>query len=86
MEVWNNPTCTKCAGARSTLDEARVPYRLRAYLQKPPTAEELADVLRRLGAQPWDVCRLGEPAASARGMADWPRDGASVPRWIAANT
>ncbi|MGH3679343.1 MAG: ArsC/Spx/MgsR family protein [Natronosporangium sp.] len=84
MELWNNPACSKCAGARDTLDAAQVPYRLRAYLQQPPTVEELTDVLRRLGAQPWEVCRLGEPAAAARGMADWPRDEASAGRWIEA--
>jgi len=84
MEVWNNPSCTKCAGARESLDAARVPYRLRAYLEQPPTAEELAEVLRRLGAQPWDICRLNEPAAAARGMSGWPRDEANAPRWIEA--
>jgi arsenate reductase len=84
MEVWNNPACSKCAGARDTLDAARVPFRLRAYLEQPPTAEELADVLRRLGAHPWEICRLGEPAAVARGMADWPREEADVARWIEA--
>jgi arsenate reductase (glutaredoxin) len=84
VEVWNNPSCSKCAQARQTLDEARVPYRLRAYLQQPPTAAELADVLRRLGARPWEICRLTEPAAVRRGMADWPRDEAAVPRWIEA--
>jgi arsenate reductase len=84
MELWNNPSCSKCAGARDTLDEARVPYRLRAYLDQPPTVDELTDVLRRLGAQPWDICRLHEPEAQARGMRDWPRDEASVPAWIAA--
>jgi arsenate reductase len=84
MEMWNNPSCSKCAVARDALTEARVPYRLRPYLDRPPTVEELTDVLRRLDAQPWDVCRTGEPAATARGMADWPRDEASVPRWIEA--
>ena len=41
-------------------------------------------MLRRLGAQPWDICRTGEPAAVELGMADWPRDDASVPRWLGA--
>jgi arsenate reductase (glutaredoxin) len=84
MEVWNNPSCSKCAVARDTLDEARVPYRLRAYLEQSPTAGELAEVLRRLGAQPWDICRLDEPAAARRGMAGWPRDEAHTGRWIEA--
>jgi arsenate reductase (glutaredoxin) len=84
MELWNNPACSKCAGARRTLDDARVPYRLRDYLEQPPTVAELTDVLRRLGRQPWEICRTAEPAAVQRGMADWPRDESSVPRWIEA--
>jgi arsenate reductase len=84
VEVWNNPSCSKCAVARDTLDEARVPYRLRAYLDEPPTEAELTDVLRRLGADPWDVCRTGEPAAKRLGMDEWPRDKDSAGRWIDA--
>jgi arsenate reductase (glutaredoxin) len=84
MEVWNNPACSKCAGARRTLDDARVPYRLRAYLEQPPTVAELTEVLRRLGSAPWEICRTGEPAAVARGMADWPRDESYASRWIEA--
>lgn len=84
MELWNHPSCSKCAGARAALDEARVPYRLRAYLEQAPTARELTEVLRRLGAQPWEICRTGEPEAVAAGMADWPRDPASAPRWVDA--
>lgn len=84
MELWNNPACSKCAGARETLDDARVPFRLRAYLDQPPTAEELVDVLRRLDARPWDICRLTEPAAVALDMASWPRDEANAARWIDA--
>lgn len=84
MELWNNPSCSKCAGARRTLDEARVPYRLRAYLDQPPTREELVEVVRRLGVPPWEICRTGEPEAVALGMADWPRDEANEERWIDA--
>jgi hypothetical protein len=61
-----------------------VPYRLRPYLEQSPTAGALAEVLRRLGAMPWEICRTGEPQAVALGMADWPRDHANVRRWIEA--
>lgn len=84
MEMWNNPSCSKCAAARDSLDAARVPYRLRAYQEERPSVEELTEVLRRLGSQPWEICRTGEPAAVARGMATWPRDAAARERWITA--
>jgi arsenate reductase (glutaredoxin) len=82
--MWNNPSCSKCAAARNTLDEARVPYRLRAYLDEPPTAAELIDVLRRLGAQPWEICRTGEPVAQELGLDDWSRDESATDRWVRA--
>ena len=82
--MWHNPSCSKCAAALSTFNEAGVRYRLRAYLDQPPTAAELADVLRRLDAQPWEICRTGEPTAKRLGLDEWPRDAASVGRWIDA--
>ncbi|WP_091663133.1 ArsC/Spx/MgsR family protein [Micromonospora auratinigra] len=84
MEIWDNPSCSKCASARASLDGAQVPYRLRAYLTEPPSEAELAGVLRRLSARAWEVCRTGEPDGVALGLADWPRDDDSEPRWIAA--
>ncbi|MFI7426927.1 ArsC/Spx/MgsR family protein [Micromonospora sp. NPDC049836] len=84
MEIWHNPSCSKCATARATLDEAQVPYRLRAYLTEPPSVAEVTEVLRRLDARAWDICRTGEPAAVALGMADWARDDDTEARWIDA--
>lgn len=84
MELWNNPACSKCAAARESLDAARVPYRLRSYLEQAPTADELIEVLRRLGLPPWEVCRIGEPAAQRRGMAQWPREEEHARRWVDA--
>ena len=84
MEIWHNPSCSRCATARHTLDEARVDYRVRPYLTQPPTEAELTEVLARLGAEPWEICRTGEPVAAGLGLSEWPRDEAARPRWIAA--
>ncbi|MEU7821772.1 ArsC/Spx/MgsR family protein [Catellatospora sp. NPDC049133] len=84
VEMWNNPSCSKCAAAREAFELNQVPVTLRPYLDAPPTVAELADVLDRLGAQPWEICRLGEPAAAELGLAGWSRDEADRPRWIAA--
>jgi arsenate reductase len=80
--MWNNPHCSKCAAARETIDELGLPVRLRSYLDHPPTADELAQVLARLDAQPWDICRLGEPLAEQLGLSGWARDETTRQRWI----
>jgi arsenate reductase len=84
VEMWNNPACSKCAAARETLEGLGVPVRLRAYLEQPPTAAELTAVLDRLHAQPWDICRLGEPVAQELGLEGWARDENTRGKWIEA--
>ncbi len=49
VEVWFNPSCSKCRIAREQLDEAGVEYRLRRYLDDPPTEAELRTALAALG-------------------------------------
>ncbi|GIH45841.1 arsenate reductase [Microbispora rosea subsp. rosea] len=68
----------------SLLDAEGAGYTVRHYLEDPPSAEELAEVLRRLGLEPWDVARLGEPVAEELGLQSWPRDEAARGRWIEA--
>jgi arsenate reductase len=84
MEIWVNPACSKCRAATELLEGAGVSYTVRRYLDDPPTAQELTDVLDRLGLEPWDVARLKEPPAAELGLADWPRDAAARHRWIDA--
>lgn len=84
MEIWINPNCSKCRSALSVLDAEGAQYTVRYYLQSPPTAPEIEDVLRRLGLEPWDITRIGEPVAAELGMATWPREKADRSRWVAA--
>ena len=74
MEIWVNPACSKCAAATELLDAAGVAYTVRRYLADPPTADELDDVLVRLGLEPWDVARMTEPVAAELGLRDLPRE------------
>ncbi|WP_280259589.1 arsenate reductase family protein [Nocardia abscessus] len=83
-EIWHNPRCTKSRNATAFLDEAGVDYTVRKYLDQPPTAAELSEVLRRLGAEPWDITRTGEQIAVDLGMASWGRTAADRDRWIEA--
>jgi arsenate reductase (glutaredoxin) len=74
VEIWFNPKCSKCRMAKEALDEAGVEYTLRRYLDQPPTADELREVLGRLGLEPWDITRTTDPLAEEAGVADWPRE------------
>jgi arsenate reductase len=84
MEIWINPACSKCRSAISLLDEAGADYTVRRYLEDPPSAQELREVLDRLGLEPWDITRTQEPDAKELGLKDWPRDAAGRERWIEA--
>jgi arsenate reductase len=84
MEIWINPECSKCRSALSLLDAEGARYTVRYYLEAPPTIQEIDEVLRRLGLQPWDIARLGEPVAAELGLASWPREETHRSRWIEA--
>ncbi len=84
VEIWINPECSKCRSALTILDAEQADYTVRHYLERPPSVEELDDVLRRLELEPWDIARLGEPLAEQLGLATWPRAAADRGRWIGA--
>lgn len=81
MEIWLNPACSKCRSAVAELDAAGVDYTVRRYLDDPPTAGELGEVVERLGLEPWDVARAKE--AKEAGIA-LPKDAAHRDDWLAA--
>ena len=81
LEIWINPACSKCRTAKAELDAAGIEYVERRYLDEPPTAAELADVLTRLRLEPWDIARAAETREAG---IDLPRDAAHRDDWIAA--
>jgi arsenate reductase len=81
MELWINPACSKCRTAKAELDAAGIPYTERRYLDDIPTAGELADVLDRMGLQPWDIAR---PKETREAGITLPRDAEHRDDWLAA--
>ncbi|RJS47681.1 arsenate reductase [Nocardioides cavernaquae] len=81
MEIWLNPACSKCRTAVSELDATGADYTVRRYLDEPPTAAELEDVLARLGVDPWHIARTGD--AKGLGVTLPPRDEAHRGDWLA---
>ena len=82
MEIWLNPACSKCRTATAALDAAGIQYTVRRYLDDPPTAAELAEVLDRLGLEPWEITRFSESTATDFGLADRSREAADRAGWI----
>ncbi|WP_036501735.1 MULTISPECIES: arsenate reductase family protein [Nocardia] len=81
-QIWHNPRCSKSRAAKTALDEAGVDYIERQYLDDPPTADDLREVLAQLGLEPWDITRTGEPEAKELGMSGWSRTEADREQWI----
>lgn len=81
MEIWLNPACSKCRTAVSELDAAGIDYTVRRYLEEPPTAAELEEVVARLGLEPWDIAR---PKETAEAGINLPRDAGHRAEWLAA--
>jgi arsenate reductase len=79
LTIWHNQRCSKSRSARDILEEAGVEFEERKYLEAPPTAQELDEVLTKLGKEPWDIARLGEDVAKDLKLKDEPHDRG---RWI----
>ncbi|MDP2700342.1 arsenate reductase (glutaredoxin) [Thalassospira sp.] len=60
VTIYHNPRCSK---SRQTLDlirEQGISPTVIDYLATPPSAADLADILRKLGKQPEDILRRKE--------------------------
>ena len=79
LEYWHNPRCSKSRAGKELLDSAGASYTERRYLDDPPTAKELDEVLRALGKEPWEIARMGEGVAKELDLFSLPHDRA---KWI----
>ena len=79
LTIWHNQRCSKSRSAHDILTEAGVAFEERKYLEAPPTAEELDQVLTALGKEPWEIARMGEQVAKDLKLKDEPHDRG---RWI----
>jgi arsenate reductase len=61
ITLYHNNTCSKSLCALSVLEEHGQPYKIINYLETPPAATELREILERLGIEAIDLIRKGEP-------------------------
>ncbi|KAA5803780.1 arsenate reductase (glutaredoxin) [Alkalicaulis satelles] len=69
MEFWHNPRCSKSRQALALLRERGVEPDVRAYLDAPPTADELRRLVAALDlASAHDLMRTGEAEYKERAL------------------
>lgn len=69
--VWFNGACSTCRRLRVLLEERGVDAEYRHYLDDPPSAEEIARVLRLMGdAPPGELVRWKDALVGELGLAE----------------
>jgi arsenate reductase (glutaredoxin) len=70
LSIYSNPRCSKCRTALGLLTEQGIDARVVAYLDDPPTREELAILMGQLGiTDPRQMMRTGEDVYRELGLA-----------------
>ncbi len=60
ITIWHNNRCSKSRNAVSLLEDKNVQTAVFEYLKTPPTAQQIKDVLTKLGVEPEALVRKGE--------------------------
>ncbi len=68
--IFHNPRCSKSRQTLELLNENGVSPEIVKYLETPPSAEELKDILDMLGISPRELMRKGEAEYKEQGLAD----------------
>ena len=68
MKIYHNPRCSKSRQSLALLQEAGVELEVVEYLNNPPTAEELSQILDALQMEPADLMRTGEAVYQELGL------------------
>jgi len=68
--LYHNPRCSKSRGALELLNQRGITPQVIAYLETPPTAGEVRDLLRMLALPARALLRTGEEEYATLGLAD----------------
>ncbi len=60
IKIYHNPRCRKSRETLNLIREAGYEPEIVEYLQNPPSALELKDLLKRMDKKPLDIIRKGE--------------------------
>ncbi|MDA1098351.1 MAG: arsenate reductase (glutaredoxin) [Proteobacteria bacterium] len=85
VTIYHNPGCSKSRQTLQLLRDRGVEPTVVAYLQTPPDAATLKEVLALLGLGPRGLMRKGEAAYAANGLADEALDEGRLIAAVVAN-
>ncbi len=68
--MFHNPRCSKSRETLSLLEGQGIEPTVVRYLETPPTAEELDQLLKQLGMEPQELMRTKEDRYEELGLAD----------------
>jgi len=70
VTIYHNPRCSKSRQTLQLLRDHGVEPRIVEYLNEPPAAEQLDEILELLGFEPRQLLRTGESAYLEAGLDD----------------
>ena len=83
VTIYHNPRCSKSRRTLALLRERGVEPRIVEYLETPPDAAALEDILGRLGVEPRGLMRRKEAPYRELGLADPGKPRAALVRAMA---
>lgn len=70
ITIYHNPACGTSRNVLALIRNSGEEPRIVEYLKTPPTRDELADLIRRMGIAPRDLLRRKGTSYDARGLDD----------------
>lgn len=70
VRIYHNPKCSKSRATLALLEERNIELEIVRYLETPPGAKEIGEILTKLGMEPRDLMRKGEATYKEQGLAD----------------
>lgn len=68
MKILHNPRCSKSRKTLALIEQAGVEPEVVLYLETPPAADELDEILGKLGLEPGELIRRGEDIYKELGL------------------
>jgi arsenate reductase len=70
VQIYHNPRCNKSRQTLQLLRERGIEPEVIEYLKTPPNAQELNDILQKLGMEPRELIRKTESEYQTSGLSD----------------